>query len=244
MARNSHASDEALVALWCRELGMLLDLGVPVLAALQVIAEEIAPLAEVSVTLEREVRGGESLGRCMGRRADVFPPLVRSAVLAGEAYERLPEALLGVAGCLERAGQLGVQRTDPERLAELVDRAAPAPAVEAARDILFDAIRMDAREVRVHGGPQGGLAEAELGGAWRVITDVDADLFGPLCRRFKLMANIPYWITEPSVGTIHISDEDLGEWDVAVRAIPGDDGVSQSIDMTLTPRNGETASRA
>jgi len=244
MPRNTDGPHAALVALWCRELGTLLDLGVPVLAALQVVAEEIAPLAELSISLEREVRGGESLAQCLGRHPEVFPALVRSAVLAGEAFERLPEALVSVAGCLERAAQLGVQRTAAERLAELAERTAPSPAVEAARDILLDAIGMGAREVRVHGGAEGGRAEAELGGAWRVIRNVEADLFGPLCRRLKLMANIPYWITEPSVGTMHIADEELGEWDVAVRAIPGADGISQSIDMTLSPRNGETASRA
>ncbi len=244
MARTEDTPGDALVALWCRELGTLLDLDVPVLAALQVVAEEIAPLAEVSLGLEREVRGGESLAQCMGRRGDVFPALVRSAALAGEAYERLPDALINTAGCLQLASEIGVSRTDREHLAELAERAAPAPAVEAGRDILFEAIRMGSREVRIQGDADGGRAEVELGGAWRVIREVEADLFGPLCRRFKLMANIPYWITEPSVGTIHLADEDMGSWHVAVRAIPGGDGVSQSIDMTLMPRNGEPASRA
>jgi hypothetical protein len=235
---------DALVALWCRELGLLLDLEVPVLAALQVVAEEIEPLAEVSVSLEVEVRGGDSLARCIARRDLVFPALVRSTVLAGDAYERLPEALLGAAGCLERAAAIGVERTGREVLAELAERAAPAPAVETARELLLEAIEMDAREVRVRGGVDGGRVEAELGGAWRVIREVEPDLFGPLCRRFKLMANIPYWIAEPSVGTIHLVTDAVGDWDVAVRAIPGPDGVDQSIDLTLLPRNGEPADHA
>ncbi len=235
---------DALVALWCRELGLLLDLVIPVLAALQVVAEEIEPLAEVSVSLEAEVRGGDSLGRCIARRDLVFPALVRSAVLAGETYERMPEALLGAAGCLERAAVIGAERTVREALAQLTERAAPSPAVETARNLLVEAIEMGAREVRVRGGADGGRVEAELGGAWRVIREVEPDLFGPLCRRFKLMANIPYWIAEPSVGTIHLVTDAEGDWDVAVRAIPGPDGVDQSIDLTLLPRNGEPADHA
>jgi len=238
------AADRAVVALWCRELGTLLRLEMPILAALQVVAEEIEPMAEVTVGIEADVRGGDSLAQCIARHAAVFPPLVRSAALAGEAYQRLADALLSAGECLERAAQLGVRPTDRERLAELAERAAPAPAVEVAREVLLRAIKDGARELRIRGGADGGRVEAELGGAWRVITDVEADLFGPLCRRLKLMANIPYWIAEPSVGTIHLSTDDRGEWDVAVRAIPDPDGVGQSIHMTLMPCGGQTPQRA
>jgi type II secretory ATPase GspE/PulE/Tfp pilus assembly ATPase PilB-like protein len=228
--------DRAVIALWCRELGTLLALDVPVLAALEVVAQEIEPLAAVSVQLQASVQAGDALGQRIAEFDDVFPPIVRAAALAGQAHGHLGEALAEVADCLEQSAKLDVPRTSRERLAELAEEAAPAPAVMVSRRLINEAIELGARRIRLTGGSEGGLAEAEVGGAWQEMREIDRALFGPLCRRVKLLADIPYWIAEPAVGTIQLTTTEQGEWNVAVQTIPDEDGIGQHIEMTLMPR--------
>lgn len=228
--------DQGVLALWCHELGTLMDLGVPVLSALEVVAQQIEPLAPVTVQLESCVQAGDSLAHRIAEMDEVFPPLLRAAALAGEAHERLAEALLAVAECLRQSARLGVARTSRERLAELAEQATPAPAVVLSKQLLTEAVETGARRLRITGGSEGGLVEAEVGGTWQVLEEVDRGQFAPLCRRLKLMAAIPYWISEPAVGTIRLSTADSGDWDVAVQAIPDEDRIGQHIEMTFVPR--------
>ena len=235
MSQRNNA-DRAILALWCRELGTLLKAGVPMLGALEVVAQEIDPLAAVTVSLEASIQTGDSLAQRMAAMDEVFPPLLRAAVLAGEAHDCVPETLLEVADCLAEAAALGVARTPRERLAELAEREAAAPAVVRARALISSAIEMGASRLRLTGGADGGVAEVHTGGRWQTVEEIDRGLFATLCRRIKLMADIPYWISEPAVGTIRLNTADHGSWDVAVQAIPDDDGVGQQIEMTLVPR--------
>lgn len=228
--------DRAMMALWCRELGTLLLLDVPVLGALEVVAQEIEPLAAVTVQLQASVQAGDVLGQRIAELDQVFPPIVRAAALAGDARGRLGEALEAVSECLHQSASLNIPRTSRERLAELAEQAAPAPAVTVSRRLINEAIEMGARRLRLTGGSEGGLAEVEMNGRWQELEELDRALFAPLCRRVKLMADIPYWIAEPAVGTIQLTTTEQGEWNVAVQAIPDDDGIGQHIEMTLMPR--------
>jgi len=231
--------DRAVLALWCRELGALLRLEVPALSALEVVAQEIEPLAAATVALQTAVQGGDSLARRIAGMHEVFPPVVRAAVLTGEATGRLPEALSAAGDCLAEQARLNVTPTTAARLAELAEQTAPAPAVLLARRLLGRAIELGAPRLRITGGAQGGTAEAEVGGRWEVLEQVEPEVFGALCRRVKLMADIPYWIVEPAVGTIHLNTAEQGTWTLAVQAIPDDDGVGQHIEMTVIARERE-----
>jgi len=231
--------DRAVLALWCRELGTLLRLEVPALSALEVVAQEIEPLAAATVALQTAVQGGESLARRIAGMHEVFPPVVRAAVLTGEATGRLPEALIAAGDCLAEQARLNVAPTTAARLAELAEQTAPAPAVLLAQRLLGRAIELGARRLRITGGAQGGVVEAEVGGRWELLEEVAPEVFGALCRRVKLMADIPYWIAEPAVGTIHLSTAEQGTWSLAVQAIPDDDGVGQHIEMTVIARERE-----
>lgn len=233
--------ERAVTALWCRELGALLLLDVPVLGALEVVAQEIEPLAAVTVALQSSVQAGDSLGQRIAEFDEVFPPILRAAALAGEANGRLAEALVAVSECLQQSASLNIPRTSRERLAELAEQTAPAPAVTVSRRLINRAIEVGARRLRLTGGSEGGVAEVELGGRWQELQEIDPALFGPLCRRVKLMADIPYWISEPAVGTIQLNTAEQGEWTVAVQAIPDEDGIGQHIEMTLMPRDRRPA---
>ncbi len=228
--------DAAVLALWCRELGTLLRLDVPMLSALEVLAQEIEPLAHVTVALETAVQAGESLARRIAGMSDVFPPVVRAAVLTGEATGQLAEALVAVADCVAEQARLGVPATSSARLAELAEQTAPAPAVLLSRRLINQAIELGARRLRISGSAEGATAQAEVGGRWQTLQAIEPEVFGALCRRIKLMADIPYWIAEPAVGTIHLETAENGAWNIAVQAVPDDDGVGQHIDMTLIAR--------
>lgn len=230
--------DRAVIALWCRELGTLLGLEVPVLGALEVVAREIEPLAPVSVGLETSVQAGESLARAIANLDEVFPPLVRAAALAGEATGRLPEALVVAGECLREQAALNVASTPRARLAELAEQAAPAPAVLLSRRLLTRVVELGARRLRLCGGADGGVADAEVGGHWQRLEEIEAEDFAALCRRIKLMADIPYWLAEPAVGTMRLSTAEHGDWNVMVQAIPDDDGVGQRIELMLRPCGG------
>ena len=233
--------ERAVMALWCRELGELLLLDVPTLGALEVVAQEIEPLAAVTVALQASVQAGDSLGQRIAEFDDVFPPILRAAALAGEANGRLPEALVVVGECLQQSAALNVPRTTRERLAELAEQSAPAPAVAISRRLIIRAIELGARRLRLAGGSEGGVAEVEVCGRWQELQQIDCGLFAPLCRRIKLMADIPYWIAEPSVGTIQFNTAEQGDWTLAVQAIPDEDGIGQHVEMTLMPRDRRLA---
>ncbi len=238
---NQHDEDRAVLALWCRELGTLLKAGMPLLGALEVVAQEIEPLAPVSVALESSVQAGDSLAHRIARMDDVFPPLLRAAMLAADAHDRIPQALIEVADCLAEAASLGVARTPRERLAELAEQEAAAPAVVRARELIAEAIEIGAGRLRLSGGADGGVAEAHMRGRWQLLEDIDGGLFSALCRRIKLMAEIPYWIAEPAVGTIDLNTAEYGEWTIPVQVIPGGDGGGERIEMTLVPQNSRQA---
>jgi len=195
-------------------------------------------MAEVSMSLLAEVEAGKSLADAIAESAGSFPPLLRALALAGERAGKLHEALAQVAECLTEADRLGVEPTSERQFGQLAGSTTVAPAVALASRLLRAAIEADAAELRLTGGTFGGRAEVKLSGTWRVLEEVGRDMFGPLCRRFKLMAQIPYWIAEPAVGSFPFETPEDETWDVAVRTIPEEAGSGQRIDMTLKPRTG------
>lgn len=228
--------DREIVALWCREVGALLRYEVPSAAALGIVAQELAPMAEISMSLLVKVEAGKGLAEAIAESPSVFPPLVRAAALAGERAGNLAEALVEAGDCLREAARLSVEPTSERQFGELAENAAVAPAVALAARLLVAAIDSDGAELRLTGSDFGGLAEVRLSGTWRILEEVERDIFGPLCRRFKLMAQIPYWIAEPAVGTFAFETPHGEMWDVAVRTLPEEADSGQRINMTLTPR--------
>jgi hypothetical protein len=103
------------IALWCRELGLLLQQNVPILKALDVVAQDCASyrLFEFTLALREAVRDGEALSdwACL-------PPLTGYAadvIKAGEQSGSLAGALTGLAEVFERRGRLGIgeRRSEP-----------------------------------------------------------------------------------------------------------------------------------
>jgi len=89
-------------ARWARTLATLLNGGMPLLAALEVVRDLTTNRVFAAILVEavKNVREGEGLAPSLGRE-NIFPPLVRRMVEVGERTGELPAMLLRVATTLE-----------------------------------------------------------------------------------------------------------------------------------------------
>lgn len=96
------------IAVFTRELATLLEAGLPLDRALQMLADlsENARLRELLGAVRDEVRGGAALSKALGGRRAAFSRFYISMVRAGEAGGALAEALERLARHMERAREL------------------------------------------------------------------------------------------------------------------------------------------
>jgi len=96
------------MAAYCRQLATLIDVGVPLLKSLQILAERSANkrLREVSKDLARRVEEGQSLSSAMAAHPRVFSPTFVSVVRTGEAGGILEESLRRLSDLLERNAEI------------------------------------------------------------------------------------------------------------------------------------------
>jgi general secretion pathway protein F len=97
-----------------RHLATLLRAGMPLLAALSVLIEQLreaqdGPLAEVVEQVAEDVNSGQTLSGAFGRQPDVFSRLFVSMVAAGEASGTLEEILMRLAEILEKRVHLAAK---------------------------------------------------------------------------------------------------------------------------------------
>jgi type IV pilus assembly protein PilC len=86
------------------DLSTLLSAGLPLVQALDVLAEQATEqrLRDVLLTLSREIQDGRKFSDALGRFPSLFPALYRGIVANGEASGRLDHALERLAAFLER----------------------------------------------------------------------------------------------------------------------------------------------
>lgn len=99
------------VAMVVRQLATMVRAGLPLPRALNVLVDqsEKPALTEVLRDLNAEVGGGASLGEAVDRHANVFPPVARALIAAGEVGGFLDEALASAAAGME--SDLKLRRT-------------------------------------------------------------------------------------------------------------------------------------
>lgn len=103
------------IALWCRELGLLLEQNVPIVHALDVLARDSRSrkLYELSLALREAVRRGETISE-----SACLPPLCgypAELIKAGEHSGNLGTALVGLADVFERRGRLKIGEARPAK---------------------------------------------------------------------------------------------------------------------------------
>lgn len=83
------------LAFFNMQLARMVQVGIPLVKALQVLAQEAEPLRLRRATAEvaKQVEGGDSFSQALGRHLRIFPELFVNMVRAGEASGRMDEVL-------------------------------------------------------------------------------------------------------------------------------------------------------
>lgn len=93
-AGRGKVTDQELI-LFTTQLSTMLRAGVPILRAVEILESEAENrrLKAVCHAMAEDIRGGLPLNTALRRHTDVFPPLYRNMVAAGEASGNLPQIL-------------------------------------------------------------------------------------------------------------------------------------------------------
>jgi type IV pilus assembly protein PilC len=96
------------MAAYCRQLATLVDVGVPLLKSLQILAQRSANprLKKVTADLARRVEEGQPLSSAMAAHPRIFSPLFVSVVRTGEAGGIMEQSLRHLADLLERSAEV------------------------------------------------------------------------------------------------------------------------------------------
>jgi type II secretory ATPase GspE/PulE/Tfp pilus assembly ATPase PilB-like protein len=236
--RLSDAQERKLLwAAWSRRLALLLDLGLPLLQALEIAGQSVGDLAEVMLPLCTRVRVGETLSEAMSDQPEEFTLFMRAVVLAGEHGGQLPRSLRGLAECLEAERFVEVRPA----IKDLCLGVEEPPAIRLTRELMAQATREDAAEIQIAPLEQTLGVKFKLHGRWAPRDPIEATDPEAVIRRLLMMAGIPYWIKEPAVGTMRLWIEQR-RYEVGVRAFPAADEGWETLEMSLrpmSPENGE-----
>ncbi len=104
--RRKRAFDRQSLSIFTRQLGAMLNAGIPLHLALAFCAESDPDLAPILSTLVEKVETGYSLSGALGEYPDSFDPVYIGLVQTGELSGRLNEMLSRLADVLERELEL------------------------------------------------------------------------------------------------------------------------------------------
>ncbi len=96
------------ISLFCRQLGVLINAGVGIIEALEVVADQMPnkKLVSATVSVSKDVSEGEALSKSMSKHKDVFPELVINLVSVGEETGNLDTALMRASEYYEKIAMI------------------------------------------------------------------------------------------------------------------------------------------
>jgi len=96
------------VALFCRQLGAMVNAGVGIIDALEIVAEQMPnkKLADAVAEVAKDVSEGMSMSAAMQERTNVFPELVVNLVAVGEETGELDRALMRASEYYEKIAMI------------------------------------------------------------------------------------------------------------------------------------------
>ncbi len=96
------------ISLFCRQLGAMVNAGVGIIDALEIVADQMPnrKLAQATSEVARDVSEGMSLSDAMSKRKDVFPELVINLVAVGEETGELDTALMRASDYYEKIAMI------------------------------------------------------------------------------------------------------------------------------------------
>lgn len=96
------------ISIFCRQMYTMLDAGVPLINALNLMSTQVTNkhLVEIVKELEEDVRKGEMLSNSMRKFLEAFPTLLTSMVESGEASGNLDEMFLRMSTHFEKENKI------------------------------------------------------------------------------------------------------------------------------------------
>ena len=96
------------ISIFCRQMYTMLDAGVPLINALNLMSTQVTNkhLVEIVKELEEDVRKGEMLSNSMRKFPEAFPTLLTSMVESGEASGNLDEMFLRMSNQFEKENKI------------------------------------------------------------------------------------------------------------------------------------------
>ncbi len=96
------------ISLFCRQLGAMVNAGVGIIDALEIVADQMPnkKLAQATTEVAKDVSEGMSLSDAMSKRQDVFPELVINLVAVGEETGELDTALMRASEYYEKIAMI------------------------------------------------------------------------------------------------------------------------------------------
>ncbi|NPA41447.1 MAG: type II secretion system F family protein [Aquificae bacterium] len=96
------------IALFCRQLGAMVNAGVGIIEALEIVAEQMPnkKLAQATLEVAKDVSEGLSLSEAMNKHPNVYPELVINLVAVGEETGELDNALLRASEYYEKLAMI------------------------------------------------------------------------------------------------------------------------------------------
>lgn len=192
-----------MIVFW-RKFGLLLSSGVPVLRALNVIADETAnPELQAAVRgLGAAIEAGKTLQEATEQAPQFFSLSVRTLIRTGELTGRLDQAIGDIAKGLDEGSlPCGVAAEKPVAISESAPAAAagePAgvsqedvPVIKLASMIIYQAFRDRASDLHIETAENGkGHIRMRVDGVLYEMAPPPPHIFPALVNRFKIMANL------------------------------------------------------
>jgi type II secretory ATPase GspE/PulE/Tfp pilus assembly ATPase PilB-like protein len=215
------------LALWCRELALLLRNGTDLVTSLSILEhQDFSPAVRRMTTemlqqAEREV----PVETLFAGRDDTFPPVVVFALRLAQGPQGAAETLRDLADCLAEAADLGMTLNAPAGESR-ADDAGPlpeqAPIVRMVDSILRQALKVGATEVDIRPAADKELTciTYNINGRWEPMVELPVEMLGPICRRLCIMGKVNWWFREPALGTLTI-DHGGEQVHGSVRYVPG-----------------------
>ena len=96
------------ISLFCRQLGAMVNAGVGIIEALEIVAEQMPnkKLGEATEEVAEDVSQGTSLSDALAKRKNVFPELVINLAAVGEETGELDRALLRASEYYEKIAMI------------------------------------------------------------------------------------------------------------------------------------------
>jgi general secretion pathway protein E len=180
---DAHGPEGEHARYW-RVLALLLSSGVPILQALDLVADTVGwiELANATRAIRKAVADGQDVYRAMREFPGVFPEPIWAAVAKGESEGELDRQAARIAEALEADDLLSLVTETGE--AEAGER----PGAEAVNKLLLEAIGRRASDIHLDPTEIGGKVRLRIDGALQEIARPAREEFGRIVNRVKLMS--------------------------------------------------------